>query len=80
MKNRLTVLVDEKNIKFVKKYAKQKNTSVSFLLNQFMEDLHQKAMRRKTAIKDPWVEKYAGIFSTGSKDILEEMFGKKRRL
>ncbi len=78
MKNKLTVLVEEKNIRFAKKYAKQRNTSVSFLLNNFLEDLQKRTSRKKPIIKDPWVEKYAGIFNTGSGNILEEMFGRKK--
>lgn len=76
MKSKLTVLVDEQNLKFAKKYAKEKHTSVSFLLNQFLNDLHKKSLRKKTHIKDPWVDKFAGLFNTGSKDIMQEMFGK----
>lgn len=77
MKNKLTVLVEEKNIRFAKKYAREKNTSVSFLLNQFLEDLQQKTLRKKNIPKDEWVEKYAGIFNTGTKDLLQEFLGKK---
>ncbi len=77
MKNKLTVLVEEKNIRFAKKYAREKNTSVSFLLNQFLEDLQQKTVRKKNMPKDAWVEKYAGIFNTGTKDLLQDFFEKK---
>lgn len=77
MKSKLTVLVEEKNIRFAKKYAREKNTSVSFLLNQFLEDLQQKNIRKKNMPKDEWVEKYAGIFNTGKKDLLQDSFGKK---
>ena len=78
MKNKLTILVDEKNIRFAKKYAREINTSVSFLLNQFLEDLQQKTARRKILQKDEWVEKYAGIFNTGKKDLLQEFIGKRK--
>ena len=71
MKNKLTILVEEKNIRFAKKYARQKKTSVSFLLNQFLEDLQQKNTRKKTLAKDEWVEKYAGIFNLSRKDSLK---------
>ncbi len=77
MKNKLTVLVEEKNIRFAKKYAKEKNTSVSFLLNQFLEDLQQMTARKKTMPKDKWVEKYGGIFNTGITDLLQDIFPKK---
>ncbi len=77
MKSKLTVLVEEKNIRFAKKYARERNTSVSFLLNQFLEDLQQKTTRKKNIPKDEWVEKYAGIFNTGTKDLLQDFFGKK---
>jgi hypothetical protein len=77
MKNKLTILVEEKNIRFAKKYAREINTSVSFLLNQFLEDLQQKTARKKILQKDEWVEKYAGIFNTGKKDLLKDLIDKK---
>ncbi len=77
MKNKLTVLVEEKNIRFAKKYAREKNTSVSFLLNQFLEDLQERTARKKKISEDKWIEKYAGIFNTGSKKPLQEIFEKK---
>lgn len=77
MKNKLTVLVEEKNIRFAKEYAKEKNTSVSFLLNQFLEDLQQKNLRRKGLSEDKWVEKYAGIFNSGKKNLIEDFFERK---
>ena len=77
MKNKLAILVEEKNIRFAKKYAREINTSVSFLLNQFLEDLQQKTARKKILQKDEWVEKYAGIFNTGKKDLLQDFIGKK---
>jgi Family of unknown function (DUF6364) len=78
MKNKLTILVEEKNIRFAKKYAREINTSVSFLLNQFLEDLQQKTARKKILQKDEWVEKYAGIFNTGKKDLLQYFIGKRK--
>jgi|GEM_PF-6163009 len=77
MKNKLTVLVEEKNIRFAKKYAREKNTSVSFLLNQFLEDLQQRTVRKSNMQEDKWVEKYAGIFNSGSKNLLQDFFEKK---
>lgn len=77
MKNKLTILVEEKNIRFAKKYARETNTSVSFLLNQFLEDLQQKTARKKILQKDEWVEKYAGIFNTGKKDLFRDFIEKK---
>ena len=77
MKNKLTILVEEKNIRFAKKYAREINTSISFLLNQFLEDLQQKTARKKILLKDEWVEKYAGIFNTGKKDLLQDFIAKK---
>lgn len=78
MKNKLTILVEEKNIRFAKKYAREINTSVSFLLNQFLEDLQQKTARKKNLEKDEWVEKYAGIFNTGKKGLLQDIIGKRK--
>ncbi|MEO6639408.1 MAG: DUF6364 family protein [Ginsengibacter sp.] len=77
MKSKLTVLVEEKNIRFAKRYAKEKNTSVSFLLNKFLEDLQQNSARKKNTTNDEWVEKYAGIFNTGTNDLIEDFFTKK---
>ncbi|MDQ6889933.1 MAG: DUF6364 family protein [Bacteroidota bacterium] len=78
MKSKLTVLVEEKNIRFAKRYAKEKNTSVSFLLNQFLEDLQRNSARKKNITDDKWVEKYAGIFNTGSSDLNHDFFEKNK--
>ncbi len=77
MKNKLTILVEEENIKFAKKFAKDNNTSVSKLMDNFLLDL-KKAKKERKITYDPYILKYAGAFNTGSRNIMEEMFGKKK--
>ncbi len=77
MKTKLTILVEEENIKFAKKFAKDNHTSVSKLMNDFLMDIKTAKKERKITY-DPYIQKYAGVFNTGSKNIMEEMFEKKK--
>jgi hypothetical protein len=77
MKQRITLSLDESNIKYAKKYAKEKNGSVSEIFAHYIETLRQiDEANKKRQTKDPFIEKFAGIFNSGSKDILKETFGK----
>ena len=77
MKQRITLSTNKTNLLFAKKYAKEKNASVSELFNRYLETLRSiDDANKKYKTKDPFIEKFAGIFDTGSKDIMKEVFGK----
>ena len=75
MKQRITLSLSESSILFAKKYAKKCNTSVSELFDHYFSTLKKiEETNKKLKIKDPFIEKFSGIFDTGSKDILNEVF------
>ena len=75
MKQRITLSLSESSIRFAKKYAKERNMSVSEMFDHYFGTLKKIEDSNKTLkIKDPFVEKFSGIFNSGSKDILKEMF------
>ncbi|MBV9961115.1 MAG: hypothetical protein JO072_02610 [Parafilimonas sp.] len=72
MQEKLTILISAEHKKFIKQYAKRQNKSVS----RFIDDLLS-SVKRQTALpasKDEWIEKTAGTYNTGEKDILKELF------
>ncbi len=77
MKTKLTILVEEENINFAKKFAKDNHTSVSKLRNDFLMDIKTAKNERKITY-DPYIKNMQECFDTGSKNIMEEMFEKKK--
>ncbi len=72
MQEKLTILISAENKKFLKRHARQQNKSMS----QFIDELIASAKRQapKKLEKDEWVEQTAGLYRTGSADILHELF------
>jgi hypothetical protein len=76
MKQKITLSLDERNIKYVKKYAKELNGSVSEIFAHYIETLKQIDAGNKKHKKDPFIEKYGGVFDTKSGDVMKELFKK----
>ena len=77
MKQRVTVSLSGQSAKFVKKYAKENNSTVSELVDRYFDMLRRmEEANRKVKKKDVVVEKFGGVFNTGSKDIMKEIFEK----
>lgn len=77
MKKKITLSSDNINLAFAKKYAREKNSSISELFNHYLETLRLiDDANKKNRKKDPFIEKFSGVFDTGSKDIIKEIFGK----
>ena len=75
MKQRITLSLSESSINFAKKYAKKSNSSVSEMFDNYFGTLKKiEETNKKLKVKDPFIEKFAGVFDTGSKDILKEVF------
>lgn len=77
MAEKLTVLISNGRKKFIKGYARQRNQSVSRLVDEFFASLEREHLRtptRKNKKTDKWLEETAGIYNTGHKDILNEIF------
>jgi uncharacterized protein (DUF1778 family) len=72
MQEKLTILISAENKKFLKRHARRHNKSMS----QFIDDLLASVRRQapKNLEKDEWIEKTAGLYKMGSKDVLDELF------
>lgn len=72
MQEKLTILISSEHKKFIKRHARLQNKSVS----RFIDDLLSTVKRQSASetSKDSWVEKTAGAYQTGKKDILNELF------
>jgi hypothetical protein len=71
MKQRITLSLEESNIKYAKKYAKEKNGSVSELFAHYIETLKQIDNSNKKQKKDLFIEKFAGMFDSVKGTILK---------
>ena len=72
MQEKLTILVSAEHKKFIKRHAKQQNKSVSKFIDDWLASVKREAKR--SAEKDEWLDKAAGIYNTGHKDILNDLF------
>lgn len=72
MQEKLTILISSENKRFLKRHARQHNKSMSKFIDDLIASLKRQAPRERG--KDEWLEKSAGIYNTGHKDILNELF------
>lgn len=72
MQEKLTILVSSEHKKFIKRYARKQNKSVS----RFIDDMLSTIKRQSSAenSNDEWIKETAGAYNTGKKDILKELF------
>jgi hypothetical protein len=72
MQEKLTILVSSEHKKFIKRYARKQNKSVS----RFIDDMLS-TIKRQSSVEAPgdeWIENTAGAYNTGKKDVLKELF------
>ena len=72
MQEKLTILVSAEHKKFIKRYARKHNKSVS----KFIDDMLS-TIKRQSSVddsRDEWIDKTAGAYATGKKDVLKELF------
>ena len=72
MTEKLTILISAEHKKFIKRHARQQNKSISRFIDDLLSSVQREAA--KTAEKDEWLDKTAGSYNTGKKDILGELF------
>lgn len=77
MQEKLTILISPEHKKFIKRYARQQNKSVSKFIDDLLASVQREAARKEE--KDEWLEKAAGIYKSGKKDILNELFKNIKR-
>jgi hypothetical protein len=72
IKEKLTILISAKNKKLIQEYARQQNKSISRVIEDLLNDLNCEI--ENTKAKDEWIERTAGIYRTGKKDVLHDLF------
>lgn len=72
MQEKLTILISAEHKKFIKRYARRQNKSVSRFIDDLLSSVKSEALQ--TQDDDEWIDKTAGSYATGKKDILHELF------
>ena len=72
MQEKLTILISSESKKFIKRHARQQNKSISRYIDDLLSSIKRQAS--ETARKDEWIEKTAGSYNSGKKDVLGELF------
>jgi Txe/YoeB family toxin of Txe-Axe toxin-antitoxin module len=72
MQEKLTILISAEHKRFIKRYARQQNKSVSKFIDDLLSSIKRDAYTESE--KDQWVEETAGAYNTGKKDIMAELF------
>ncbi|MGC4037443.1 MAG: DUF6364 family protein [Chitinophagaceae bacterium] len=77
MQEKLTILISSEHKKFIKKYARRQNKSVSKLIDDLLSSIKRDAAQIDD--KDEWIDKTAGAYSSGKKDVLAALFNNLRK-
>jgi len=72
MTEKLTILISSEHKKFIKRHARQQNKSISRYIDDLLSSVQREAAR--TPDKDEWLDKVAGSYNTGKKDVLADLF------
>jgi uncharacterized protein (DUF1778 family) len=72
MQEKLTILISSEHKKFIKRHARGQNKSVSRFIDDLLSSVKREAKQIQAA--DEWIDKTAGSYATGKKDILNEIF------
>jgi|GEM_PF-2052407 hypothetical protein len=72
MTEKLTILISSDHKKFIKRHARQQNKSISRFIDDLLSSVQRDASRASE--KDEWIEKTAGSYATGKKDVLSDLF------
>jgi hypothetical protein len=72
MQEKLTILVSSEHKKFIKRYARKQNKSVSRFIDDILSTIKRQSSVETTT--DEWIEKTAGAYNTGKKDVLKDLF------
>ena len=72
MQEKLTILISSEHKKFIKRHARQQNKSISRFIDDLLSSVKREASL--TYSKDEWIEKTAGSYMTGKKNVLSELF------
>jgi hypothetical protein len=73
MQEKLTILVSSEHKKFIKRYARKQNKSVSRFIDDMLSTIKRQSSIEATN-NNEWIEKTAGAYNTAKKDVLKELF------
>lgn len=72
MQEKLTILISSEHKKFIKRYARRQNKSISKFIDDLLGSIQRQASEPEE--DDEWIKKTAGSYSSGKKDILNAIF------
>jgi hypothetical protein len=72
MQEKLTILVSSEHKRFIKRYARKQNKSVSRFIDDMLSTIKRQSSIETT--NDEWIEKTAGAYNSGKKDVLKDLF------
>jgi Family of unknown function (DUF6364) len=72
MQEKLTILISSEHKKFIKRYARRQNKSISKFIDDLLGSIQRQA--NEPEVDDEWIKKTAGSYSSGKKDILNAIF------
>ena len=74
MTQKVTLLLKGENINFGKTIAKKRNTSLSRMVDEYLDIIKMIDNRMKGEKLDPFVKKFSGIISTGKNEDKNSIF------
>jgi uncharacterized protein (DUF1778 family) len=77
MTEKLTIRISSDHKKFIKRHARQQNKSISRFIDDLLSSVQRDASRASE--KDEWIEKTAGSYAAGKKDVLADLFKGTRK-
>ncbi|HUZ60323.1 MAG TPA: DUF6364 family protein [Hanamia sp.] len=74
MTKKVTLLLKDDNLKFAKKVAKKKGTSMSKMVDDYFALLKRIDKQFSKEKLDPWVQKFGGIVDTGKNEDIKSIY------
>ncbi len=74
MTQKVTLLLKSQNIDFAKKSAKKSGTSMSKIVDEYLDLLQRIDKKMEKEKLDPFVKKFSGLVSTGKNEDKKSVF------
>ncbi len=74
MTQKVTLLLKSENVSFAKKNAKKKGTSMSKMIDGYLDVIKQIDKKMKNEKMDPFVKKFSGIVNTEKNEDKNSIF------
>jgi uncharacterized protein DUF6364 len=72
MREKLTILISSEHKKFIKRHARRQNKSISKFIDDLLSNVKRESAGKNE--QDEWIDKAAGAYTSGKKDILSDLF------